>query len=129
VCSRKTWESWKSCSHSILVMTPRNKPQKDVKEHFGNSRNSTGFGDKSVSSHAGNPHLIYADNVHGPTAALIPVITRTMPESGCAACSPYYHVSKSNLNSNKSLRMKTSNFKNESYLVAINNRQEAYAIA
>ena len=81
-----------------------------------------------MSSHAVNPHLIYADDAHGPTAALIPVITRTMPDNGCVACSPCYVASKSNLNSSKSLQMTTGDFKTKPYFVPVNNRQEGYTI-
>ena len=110
-------------------MTPSTKKEKDLNEPFEKQfQNSVGFGEKSISSHVANPHLIFADDAHAPTAALIPVITRTMTENGCAVCAPYYIPSKSNLMSSKRLQLKAGDINPETYFVTLNSRQEGYTI-
>ena len=65
--------SWRSCSHSVLVLKPRSDPIKDKLNHFIQSRNSLPGCDDIAPSCVSHPNIICGEDLHGTTTALIPV--------------------------------------------------------
>ena len=94
IWSPKTVLAWRSCSQSLLVLTPNSEDdQKTKTNHYEKQRHPSGYGEKTSPTSFVPATLLRDDVTRSTSTSIIPVFTRSAPLADCVGCSsPYPHL-------------------------------------
>lgn len=118
ICSPKTMRTWRSCSESILILTPRRQDEKKHAEQTLHS-NVLPFLDYSKLACAGDIRR---------SSGFVPVYTASYPTKECQACRSYYVSTNGRNHTLENYCNSSHESSTEPNFSAIDSRDEGYAV-